>query len=60
MNKKHMVELMHVYAIAVIALVLLNVAAYLLADEVVSIPMVDESISHHHVDDIPKLDEDLL
>jgi len=60
MNNKHIVELMHVYAIAVIALVVLNVAAYLLADEIVSIPMVDETISHHHPDDVPVLDKDLL
>ena len=54
-------EMMHVYAISVIALIVLNVAAALIpATDVESVPMVDESISHHHVDDIPVLGKDLL
>ncbi len=54
-------EMMHVYAICVIALIVLNVAAALIpATDVESVPMVDESISHHSVEDIPTLDKDLL
>ena len=54
-------EHMHVYAISVIALIVLNVAAALIpATDVESVPMVDESISHHSVEDIPVLGKDLL
>ena len=36
--------------------------SYFIADThpVVDVPMVDETITHHHIDDIPILDEDGL
>ena len=54
-------ELMHVYAICVVAIIVLNVAAVLIPSKSIeSVPMVDETITHHHIDDIPILDEDGL
>jgi len=54
-------EHMHVYAICVVAVIVLNVAALLIPSKSIeSAPMVDETITHHHIDDIPILDEDGL
>ena len=54
-------EHMHVYAICAIAMIVLNVAALLIpAKSIESVPMVDETITHHHIDDIPVLESDGL
>ena len=54
-------EHMHVYAISMIALIVLNVAALLIpAKSIENVPMVDETITHHHPADLPILDEDGL
>ena len=51
----------HVYAIAMIALIVLNVAALLIpAKSIENVPMVDETITHHHIDDLPLLESDGL
>jgi len=46
-------EHMHVYAISMIALIVLNVSAYLIPDApVVSVPMVEAGVPTHHIGDI--------
>jgi hypothetical protein len=46
-------EHMHVYAISMVALIILNVGAYLIPDApVVSVPMVEIGIATHHEGDI--------
>ncbi len=46
-------EHMHVYAICMLALIILNVGAYLIPDApVVSVPMVEIGIATHHEGDI--------
>ncbi len=46
-------EHMHVYAISMVALIILNVGAYLIPDTpVVSVPMVEIGIATHHEGDI--------
>jgi len=46
-------EHMHVYAISMIALIVLNVGAYLIPDApVVSVPMVEAGVPTHHIGDI--------
>jgi len=51
----------HVYAICVMAIIVLNVAALLIPSKSIeSVPMVDETITHHHIDDIPLLESDGL
>lgn len=54
-------EHMHVYAVCAIAIIVLNVAALLIPSKSIeSVAMVDETISHHHPEDIPVLDVDGL
>lgn len=46
-------EHVHVYAICMIALIFVNVGAYLLAgDAPVSVPMVEAGVPTHHIGDI--------